>query len=365
MQQQLLNNVVRVCCELAVLWLVWHDLRVWERLVGHSRQAQSRQRGPTRPRLAPDCVPVFTTMGCGYISTPSRPILGSGCRRQVSVGPSGRSHRICCTAKLHKVKVGDKLKAMYTVAVCGTRAQLRAALGALRLTGRIMTAYVERVHLTLRKHIAPLSRRIWSLVRDQRTLWRHIEWGRAYYHFGRYHQSWRLATSVPHRYRARTPTMAAGLTHRRWRVRELLLRPLPELAHRSWPTAPAVCPLLTQVSPLGPSWPHLRSSLPHFQFPPSHADQTSYFCGNLVVDIRSKTSWIIFHPAKEPHVPILNFITLFVIVVRVIVDQRDEARVLPRTIPLITFDIELIETIYERTFRKLKRAKARKREPMK
>jgi hypothetical protein len=64
--------------------------------------------------------------------------------------------------QLHKVKSGYKLKAMYTVAVLGTRAELRA----LRLTGRIMTSYVERVNLTLREHLAPLSRRTWSLARD-------------------------------------------------------------------------------------------------------------------------------------------------------------------------------------------------------
>jgi len=78
-----------------------------------------------------------------------------------------------------------------------------------------MTAYVERVNLTLREHIAPLSRRTWSLARDQHTLCRHIEWCRAYYHFCRYHQSLRLPTTTPQRYRSRTPTIAAGLTYRR------------------------------------------------------------------------------------------------------------------------------------------------------
>jgi len=48
-----------------------------------------------------------------------------------------------------------------------------------------MTAYVERVNLTLREHIAPLSRRTWSLASDLHALWLHIEWGRAYYHFCR------------------------------------------------------------------------------------------------------------------------------------------------------------------------------------
>jgi len=33
-----------------------------------------------------------------------------------------------------------------------------------------MTAYVERVNLTLREHIAPLSRRTWSLAQDEHSL---------------------------------------------------------------------------------------------------------------------------------------------------------------------------------------------------
>ena len=129
--------------------------------------------------------------------------------------------------QLHKVKVGYKLKSMYTMAVLGTRAQLREALGALRLTGRIMTAYVERVNLTLREHIPPLSRRTWSLARSEESLGLFIEWGRACYHFCTYHQALRLPGNRRHRYRSRTPAMAAGLARRRWRVSDLLLMPLP------------------------------------------------------------------------------------------------------------------------------------------
>ena len=124
---------------------------------------------------------------------------------------------------------------MYTLAVCGTRQQLRQAPGSLRLTGRIRTAYVGdrrerrrlRVNLTLREHIAPLSRRPWSLARDERALWLYIEWGRAYYHFCRYHEALRLPTLHPQRYRSRSPAMAAGLARRRWCVSALLLTPLP------------------------------------------------------------------------------------------------------------------------------------------
>jgi hypothetical protein len=129
--------------------------------------------------------------------------------------------------QVHQVKAGYRLKSMSTLAVCGTRAQLRAALGALRLTGRIMTAYVERVNLTLRQPIPPLARRTWSLACDANRLWCYLEWGRAYYHFCRYHAALRLPSQGPPRYRSRTPAMAAGLARRRWRVSELLLMPLP------------------------------------------------------------------------------------------------------------------------------------------
>lgn len=129
--------------------------------------------------------------------------------------------------QLHKVKAGYRLKALYTLAICGSRAQLREALGAMRLTGGIMTAYVERVNLTLREPVPPLSRRTWSLARTEHTLQLHLEWGRAYYHFCRYHEGLLLSTQVPRRYRSRTSAMAAGLARRRWHVRDFLLMPIP------------------------------------------------------------------------------------------------------------------------------------------
>jgi hypothetical protein len=63
-----------------------------------------------------------------------------------------------------------------------------------------------------------------------------LSWWRAYYHFVRPHESLREVLAqprfrggkrIPQRYRQRTPAMAAGLTYRRWTVRELLARPLP------------------------------------------------------------------------------------------------------------------------------------------
>ena len=177
-------------------------------------------------RLANGCLPVFTSDGLNHYFYALTAHFGHwtlqpGHRLPVWQVASGLRY-----GQLHKVKVGYRLKNLYTVALCGTRTQLREALQTLCLSGRIMTAYVERFNLTLRQLVAPLSRRTWSLACRESHLGWHIEWLRAYYHFTRPHQSLRLPTAHRQRYRSRTPAMAAGLTYRRWRVRELLLMPV-------------------------------------------------------------------------------------------------------------------------------------------
>ena len=72
--------------------------------------------------------------------------------------------------QLHKIKSGYKLKHMYTEALCGSREELKNAFQALGLSGKIMTAYIERVNLTLRELIPPLSRRTWSLAQNEQSL---------------------------------------------------------------------------------------------------------------------------------------------------------------------------------------------------
>jgi transposase-like protein len=176
-------------------------------------------------RLAPGALPVFTTDGLRLYFYTLTAHVGQWVQQVGKRRPVWQVDSRLLYGQLHKVKSGYKLKSMYTVAVLGTRAQLRDALGALRLSGRIMTSYVERVNLTLREHLAPLSRRTWSLARNMLSLQAYLEWGRAYYHFCRPHQALRLPTRVPFRYRARTPAMAAGLLKRRWTVSTFLLTP--------------------------------------------------------------------------------------------------------------------------------------------
>src|SRR5215470_11955917 len=117
---------------------------------------------------------------------------------------------------------------------CRSLADLRTSLQGLGLSGRLNTAFVERVNLTLRQSVAALTRRTWSTACSTPRLFLEVAWWRAYYHFVRPHGSLRVALPTPQarggrrlvqRYRTRTPAMAAGLTTRPWRVTEVLALP--------------------------------------------------------------------------------------------------------------------------------------------
>ena len=178
--------------------------------------------------LAPGCRPVFTTDGLnqyfhgmtahfGHWEKPPR-------ARKYHWFPDENLQY----AQLYKSRYGRKVKFLYSVIRLGTRAAIREVLLALELSGLVQTSYVERSNWTLRELIAPLSRRTWSLAHDVYHLWLHIQWGLAYYHFCRAHQSLEVRVRGPSRCRYRTPAMAAGLTRHRWSVAQILLMPVPE-----------------------------------------------------------------------------------------------------------------------------------------
>jgi hypothetical protein len=122
----------------------------------------------------------------------------------------------------------------------GTDAALKVALQGLGLSGRLNTACIERVNLTVRHGVAALARRTWATGKPAPQLLAHLEWWRAYSHFVRPHASLRVALVQPRerggklvaqRFRQRTPAMAAGRTNRRWTAREVLCYPLPPVPH--------------------------------------------------------------------------------------------------------------------------------------
>jgi transposase InsO family protein len=121
----------------------------------------------------------------------------------------------------------------------GTEAALTAALQELGFSGRLNTAFIERVNLTVRHGVAALARHTWATAQQSPQLLANLEWWRAYYHFVRPHASLRVALVQPRarggrrlaqRYRQRTEALAAGRTTRRWTAREVLSCPLPPVS---------------------------------------------------------------------------------------------------------------------------------------
>jgi len=181
-----------------------------------------------RLRLAPDCLPVFSSDGLnqyfhgltahfGFWDKPPR-------ARIFHWFPDDNLQY----AQLRKDRRGRRVKFLYSIIRLGARAGIREALLGLGLSGLIQTAFIERSYLTMRALVAPLARRTWSLAYDQYHLWLHIQWSLAYYHFCRAHQSLQVRVRGPSKHRFRTPAMAAGLTRRRWSVAQILLTPVPE-----------------------------------------------------------------------------------------------------------------------------------------
>lgn len=62
------------------------------------------------------------------------------------------------------------LIACFPRVLCGTLPGCRRHLRTAGYSGRIQTAYIERVNLTIRQHIAALLRRSWSTYRNPERL---------------------------------------------------------------------------------------------------------------------------------------------------------------------------------------------------
>ncbi len=187
-------------------------------------------------RLAPDCLPLFTSDGLNHYFYALTAHFGQWV---ASVGRRTRQWQVTAGLIYGQVKKRYRRRRLVGVTYmlrCGTREALQSALRGLGLSGKLNTAFVERVNLTLRQSVAALIRRTWSTVQAAPQLLVHLEWWRAYYHFVRPHESLQQALAhpidrggkrQPQRYRQRTPAMVAGVTSRRWTVGDLLAWPLP------------------------------------------------------------------------------------------------------------------------------------------
>jgi IS1 family transposase len=185
-------------------------------------------------RLRAGCVPVFSTDGLRAYFYALTAHFGRWERTD------GQKPRWMLLGEFVYGQVIKYRRQSRTVAVerrllCGAAEQYRARLQAAGLSGRINTAFIEPVNLTIRQCVSKLTRRTWGPAKYTPELMAHLEWWRSYYHFVRPHESLavELGRSIPRRgqqqpkkYQRRTPAMMAGLTDKRWTVRELISYPL-------------------------------------------------------------------------------------------------------------------------------------------
>ena len=121
----------------------------------------------------------------------------------------------------HRVVFGTLERVNQVLAACGWQ---------------INTAFVERLNLTIRQHVAAVGRRVTTLCKGEAGLRQQLALYHVYYNFCLPHASVRLPLPQPEptngsgsarQWRPCTPAMAAGLTDHVWTLREVLLFRVP------------------------------------------------------------------------------------------------------------------------------------------
>ena len=118
--------------------------------------------------------------------------------------------------------------------VFGTREAVEQVLAACGW--QLQTAFVERLNLTIRQHVAAIGRRVNTLCQGEDGLRQQVVLFQTYYNFVLPHASLRQPLPQPlptngtgsaKHWRPYTPAMAAGLTNHVWSLREVLLYRVP------------------------------------------------------------------------------------------------------------------------------------------
>jgi transposase-like protein len=170
----------------------------------------------THARLAPSCVPAFTTDGLKAYFYALTAHFGHWFRPPGARKDHWQVDEQLLYGQLVKRREHRTVTFTWMRMLWGKRHDLTAVLRAHGLSPCIQTAFIERVNLTIRQGIALLTRKTWSLPQSEVSLLRHVQWWRLYYHWVRPHQS----------LQRQTPAMVLGLADHVWTVAELLHTPL-------------------------------------------------------------------------------------------------------------------------------------------
>ena len=152
-----------------------------------------------RQILAPDCLLIFTSDGLNLYFYALTAYFG----HWLAVRRRGRKvsqWQVAAGLLYGQVKKSyrrRKLARVTYVMRVGTGAALKVARPRMGLSGRLNTAFIERVNLTVRHGVAALARRTWAIAKPAPQLLAHLEWWRADSHFVRPHASLRVALVQP------------------------------------------------------------------------------------------------------------------------------------------------------------------------
>ncbi len=185
--------------------------------------------------LAPDCAPLFLTDGFREYMTALLTHYGQWVQppRRQSKGPMPTPRWMPLPGLLY-AQVVKTVRRRRLVAV-----QHRVVFGTLDAVNQVLaplgwhinTAFVERIHLTIRQHVAAVGRRVSTLCKGEDGLRQQLAVFHCYYNFCLPHASVRLPLPQPEpthssgsatQWQPRTPAMAAGLTDHVWTLREVL-----------------------------------------------------------------------------------------------------------------------------------------------
>src|SRR5262252_1389786 len=185
--------------------------------------------------LAPDCAPLFLTDGFREYLTALLTHYGQWVQpaRQRAQGPAPKPRWMplpqLLYAQVIKTVRRRRLVRVSHRVVFGTLEAVNAVLAPLGC--QINTAFIERLNLSMRQHVAAVGRRVTTLCKGAQGLHQQLALYHTYYNFCLPHASVRQPLPQPlptnghgsaKRWQSRTPAMAAGLTDHVWTLREVL-----------------------------------------------------------------------------------------------------------------------------------------------
>ena len=185
--------------------------------------------------LAPDCAPLFLTDGFRESMTAWLTHYGQWVQpeRRQAHGPAPQPRWMpvpqLLYAQVVKTVRRRRLVRVHHRVVFGTLETVNAGLAPLGC--QINTAFIERLNLTIRQHVAAVGRRVSTLCKHEAGGRQQLALYHVYHNFCLPHASLRQPLSQPRptqghgsakTWQPRTPAMAAGLTDHVWTLRAVL-----------------------------------------------------------------------------------------------------------------------------------------------